>query len=90
MYCDPGSPTYLDVVAKVPVATSDEVTMVDLALRDAVFPMTDNVAVAGADDEQDEASSSNSNESQGATKRSYAKRGSGKALFRTPSSNEVA
>jgi hypothetical protein len=88
---DPGASTYLDIINRVPVATSGEMTLVDLAVRDRIFPLTDDAALAGAGPEaggnaepEEEGSDSESDQ---VKKHKYPKRG--RALFRASSTTEV-
>ena len=87
---DPGAATYLDLISRVPVASQDELTLVELPVRERVFPLTDDAAQAGAGDDggpggdDDEASES---ESENEKKHKYPKRG--RALLRASSTTEV-
>ena len=47
-FIDIGSATYHDYMAKVPVASKQELCLVNPEVRERIFPATDNVAVASS------------------------------------------
>lgn len=86
---DPGASTYMDIINRVPVASNAEMCMVDLSVRERIFPLTDHCEMAGGETATAEAGEDDSaSESDGkGKKRNYPARG--RALFRAASSNEV-
>ena len=78
LHVDKGSPTYLDFMAKVPVANFNDLMRVSRSVKDA----TQSWSVGAADTMGEEESASSGGEEIKEPKRKYAKRGSGRALFR--------
>ncbi len=85
---DPGSAVYVDYMKNVPVCGERDTLTAPGDKHSAIYPSSD----VGKDinevvDEQDDSDSEDDNEDM-PKKRNYPKRGSGRALFRQPSTTD--
>ena len=89
-HVDAGSPTYYDVMARVPVASEAELLFGTPADRDRLLAILGtDAADAPADTVGDDEEAETAADEEAERKRRYAKRHSGRALVRLPSSERV-
>jgi hypothetical protein len=84
-HLDKGTPTYIDFMFKVPVAKFNDLMRVSRSVKDA----TQSWSVCAADTMGEEESAGSGGEEIKEPKRKYAKRRSGRALFRQATVDEV-
>ncbi|CAE7650481.1 unnamed protein product [Symbiodinium sp. CCMP2592] len=82
VYVDPGTDVYSDVLQRVPVSDKADLNTCSAKDREELLKVC---GVAAADNGDEEEADQEDGEDDGPVKRKYAKRFSGKALFRAPS-----